>query len=78
VQPHRRAARGVTLSTETIVRDKGLRDPAEPGARQTQVQDLPADTLLFPMGSRYCETDLLSDIAWKVFAATPLGWGRGR
>jgi transglutaminase-like putative cysteine protease len=66
----------VTLSTETIVRDKGLWDAAEPGARQTEVQDLPADTLLFLMGSRYCETDLLSDIAWKLFAATPLGWGR--
>jgi transglutaminase-like putative cysteine protease len=66
----------VTLSTETIVRDKGLWDPAEPGARQTQVQDLPADTLLFLMGSRYCETDILSDTAWKLFGTTPPGWAR--
>lgn len=66
----------VTLSTETIVRDSGQWDRADPGAEQLLVQNLPAETLLFLMGSRYCETDLLSDTAWKLFSGTPLGWGR--
>jgi transglutaminase-like putative cysteine protease len=28
------------------------------------------------VGSRYRETDRLSDIAWKLFAVTPPGWAR--
>jgi hypothetical protein len=35
---------------------------------------LPADTIAFLLGSRYCETDRLSDIAWQLFAGTPPGW----
>ena len=65
-----------TLKTETVVRDSGLWDPASPDAQQIQVQNLPAESLLFLMGSRYCETDLLSDIAWNLFGGTPLGWAR--
>jgi transglutaminase-like putative cysteine protease len=40
------------------------------------VEDLPAGTIAFLLGSRYCETDRLSDIAWKLFAGTPPGWAR--
>ena len=32
--------------------------------------------IVFLLGSRYCETDALSDIAWKLFGNTPLGWAR--
>jgi transglutaminase-like putative cysteine protease len=28
---------------------------------------------MFLLGSRYCETDLLSDLAWRLFGKTPLG-----
>jgi transglutaminase-like putative cysteine protease len=28
------------------------------------------------MGSRYCETDRLSQIAWDLFGTIPPGWGR--
>jgi transglutaminase-like putative cysteine protease len=59
-----------------VVRDTGQWDSSEPGAEQIQVQNLPAETLLFLLGSRYCETDRLSDIAWGLFGATPLGWTR--
>jgi transglutaminase-like putative cysteine protease len=65
-----------SLRTETIVRDSGLRDPVELNALQQQVQNLPADTLLYLLGSRYCETDRLSDEAWRRFGPTPLGWPR--
>jgi transglutaminase-like putative cysteine protease len=40
------------------------------------VQDLPEETLVFLLGSRYCETDLLSETAWQLFKHTSLGWGR--
>ena len=28
------------------------------------------------LGSRYCETDRLTEAAWQLFGATPLGWAR--
>jgi len=40
------------------------------------VQDLPEGTLLFLLGSRYCETDRLSETAWNLFGQAPTGWGR--
>ena len=52
-----------SLRTDTIVRDSGLPDPADLRAEQHPVQTLPADTLLFLLGSRYCETDRLADEA---------------
>ena len=54
----------------------GLPDAVWPHARQTPVAALPHDTLLFLLGSRYCETDRLSEVAWKLFGNSPDGWGR--
>jgi transglutaminase-like putative cysteine protease len=65
-----------SLGTDTIVRDAGLPDPVQMNAAQHEVQHLPVDTLLFLLGSRYCETDRLSDEAWRLFGHTPLGWPR--
>ena len=35
---------------------------------------LPVEALIFLLGSRYCETDRLSDIAWDLFGHLPKGW----
>ena len=59
-----------------MVRDSGRPDEIVPTARQHAVQDLPAETLQFLLASRYCETDLLSDMAWNLFGGTPEGWPR--
>ncbi len=40
------------------------------------MQDLPEETLVFLLGSRYCETDLLSQAAWDLFGESPTGWAR--
>ena len=48
----------------------------DPGAEQVPVHNLPAETLLYLLGSRYCETDRLSDVAWNLFGSAPLGWAR--
>ena len=40
---------------------RGLPDVVAPSAQQTPVQDLPEETLVFLLGSRYCETDRLSE-----------------
>jgi transglutaminase-like putative cysteine protease len=64
------------LYGDGVVRDSGLPDVVAASAPQHAVQDLPADTIAFLLGSRYCETDRLSDIAWQRFAGTPPGWAR--
>jgi transglutaminase-like putative cysteine protease len=65
-----------SLGTDAIIRDSGLSDPIDLNALQHQVQHLPAEVMLFLLGSRYCETDRLSDEAWQIFGNTPLGWRR--
>ena len=59
-----------------VIRDTGKPDVVTPFAQQHEIKDLPEDTLLFLLGSRYCETDLLSQAAWALFAGTPPGWKR--
>jgi transglutaminase-like putative cysteine protease len=67
----------VQLSSDAIVNDAGLPDVVVPTARQCAPQELPEETLSFLLGSRYCETDLLADIAWKVAGGVATsGWAR--
>jgi transglutaminase-like putative cysteine protease len=66
----------IRIFSDALVHDSGLPDVVAPGAQQTPVEALPPETLRFLLGSRYCETDLLSPIAWQLFANSPLGWGR--
>lgn len=66
----------LTLSADFVIRDSGLIDPYAPQAVQHPVEDLPPDVLLYLLGSRYCETDLLSELAWSLFSHTRPGWER--
>ncbi len=64
------------LTTDAVIADSGLPDEIDLSAWQDPVQDLPEDTLVFLLGSRYCETDLLSQTAWDLFGATMPGYAR--
>ena len=64
------------ISTDALVNDSGSPDVVAAHARQLPVENLPEETLLFLLGSRYCETDRLSEIAWNLFGQAPTGWGR--
>ena len=66
----------ITVSADFLIADSGELDAYEPTARQFAVQDMPDDVLVFLLGSRYCETDKLSAIAWSLFGNTPEGWAR--
>ncbi len=71
------APKGSTrVSANALLNDTGAADAIVPDAQQLPVQDLPEETLLFLLGSRYCETDRLSDTAWQLFGKTPMGWSR--
>ena len=69
-------AGGIRLTTDALIRVTGLNDERNPDAAQHHVEDLPAETLVYLLGSRYCETDRLSDIAWSLFGNFPTGWSR--
>jgi transglutaminase-like putative cysteine protease len=64
------------LWADTVVRDSGQPDITAPWAKQVPVEALPEEALVFLLGSRYCETDRLTEAAWSLFAQSPAGWGR--
>lgn len=67
---------GIRLHADGLLDDAGVADPMDINAVQHPVEALPEETLLFLLGSRYCETDVLSQAAWNLFGNTPLGWQR--
>jgi len=64
------------LSTNFVVQDSGLPDEVAPWAQEVPLAQLPEDAVTYLMGSRYCETDRLSALAWSLFGNTPRGWAR--
>jgi transglutaminase-like putative cysteine protease len=66
----------VRIASTAVVNDSGTPDPVVASASQHAVQDLPDDALVFLLGSRYCETDHLSEVAWQLFGQSPQGWAR--
>jgi transglutaminase-like putative cysteine protease len=66
----------IEIRNEFLIRDSGLPDVVAPEARQLEVDELPDDVLIYLLGSRYCDTEKLSDLAWSMFAATSPGWQR--
>ena len=67
----------VVFRNDAIVADCGLPDLQASDAPQFNVQDLPQETLMFLLASRYCEVDSeLKDIAWTLFGRATPGWPR--
>ncbi|HEY6482462.1 MAG TPA: transglutaminase family protein [Steroidobacteraceae bacterium] len=66
----------IRITTDALIRDAGLPDPVVADAAQHSVGCLPEQTLVYLLGSRYCDTDNLSAIAWNLFGHTLPGWGR--
>jgi transglutaminase-like putative cysteine protease len=64
----------IRIASTGVIRDSGEPDEVAPWACQHPVPDLPEDTLRFLLGSRYCETDRLSQTAWNLFGQCPQGW----
>jgi len=59
-----------------MVIDSGAVDIVDWGAGEIPVAGLPDECLVYLMGSRYCETDRLSQIAWDLFGNVSPGWSR--
>jgi transglutaminase-like putative cysteine protease len=61
------------LSTSSLLNDTGEPDAIARAEYQHAVEDLPEESLVFLLGSRYCETDRLTSIAWDLFGKSPTG-----
>jgi transglutaminase-like putative cysteine protease len=64
------------VHSDAIVNDNGLPDVIVADAQEIPVPALPEETLVYLLGSRYCETDRLSPAAWELFGDRPTGWAR--
>ncbi len=66
------------LWSTTLIEASGKPDLVQPYAPQQPVEQLPTAVLPYLLGSRYCEVDKLTEIAWSLFGQTPLGWPRAQ
>ena len=66
-----------TLSSDFVIRDSGEVDEYAPDVEQIAVHNLPDETLIYLLGSRYCETDRLSELAWSTARQHAAGLGPG-
>ena len=64
------------LTTDALINDRGEPESVPRHAEQHAVESLPEETLVYLLGSRYCDTDHLSTIAWDLFGKAGLGWQR--
>ncbi|UFW69171.1 transglutaminase-like domain-containing protein [Bradyrhizobium sp. WU425] len=64
------------IANEFVIQDSGLPDAVVIDALQAPVPELPDDALVYLLGSRYCDTQKLSDLAWSLFGSINGGWQR--
>lgn len=64
------------LRNSFVIEHSGEPETADWDAIQHLLEDLPSETLCFLLASRYCEVELLSDIAWQLFGHFAPGWSR--
>jgi transglutaminase-like putative cysteine protease len=65
-----------TLRYDALVEVSGESDELAPEARQMAVDELPDETILYVLPSRYCPSDRLINVAWELFGGTTAGWLR--
>jgi transglutaminase-like putative cysteine protease len=64
------------ITSDALIKDSGLAEPRFPNTFEHTVDSLPDDSLVFLLPSRYCETELLSATAWRLFGGMMPGWSR--
>ena len=66
----------LSVQNDFLVYDSGEVERLPVDAEQHPIEDLPDDVLMYLMGSRYCDTQRLLDVAWDLFGALLPGWPR--
>jgi len=65
-----------TLRFDALVAVPDATEEVDLDAPETPVTELPDDTLLYTMPSRYVLSDVLGDEAWRLFGGMKPGYGR--
>ena len=66
----------VRFSSTFDILNSGRPDEVLASAREHPIDQLPDDALIYLLGSRYCDTQKLSDFAWQTFGSSKAGWDR--
>lgn len=66
------------IRNEFLIADSGRPDDVADDAEQLPLEQLPHDALMYLLGSRYCDTQKLSNLAWSMFGGIPGGWSRAQ
>jgi transglutaminase-like putative cysteine protease len=66
----------IRLYNNFLIEDSGQLDELGTGAEEVPVDKLPPETLQFLLASRYCEVDLLTNVASELFGNLQPGWSR--
>jgi transglutaminase-like putative cysteine protease len=65
-----------TVRFDAVVAVPDATEEVDPDAAETPVTELPDDTLVYTMPSRYVLSDVLGDEAWRLFGSMPPGYRR--
>ncbi|MGZ5922161.1 MAG: transglutaminase-like domain-containing protein [Rhizomicrobium sp.] len=57
-----------------VMASDGMPEPLPFEAYQHAVPELPEETLIYLLGSRYCDTQKLTALAWQLFGGYGKGW----
>jgi transglutaminase-like putative cysteine protease len=66
----------IRICADAVIQDGGIAEPECPDAEEHPVSLLPEETLVYLLGSRYCETEALMADAWRLFGHLRPGWSR--
>jgi transglutaminase-like putative cysteine protease len=66
----------IRLHSDCTIEVDGLTEPVETWLGVTSIGDLPDEVLIYLLGSRYCETDRLSQFAWDNFGYLQPGYAQ--
>ena len=70
------AAGKVLMTFDALVSTDDQPDPVVLDAIEVAPHDLPDEALMFVLPSRFCESDVLADDAFRLFGHVQPGWGR--
>jgi transglutaminase-like putative cysteine protease len=65
-----------TVRYDALVEVPATFDDSDKEAAQLPIEELPDDTMVYLLASRFCLPDVVSDRAWELFGATKRGWER--
>lgn len=64
------------IYSESVIADEGKADLVQASAKQLAIEDLPNESLVYLLPSRYCDTEFLMTKAWELFGSSEPGWQR--